>query len=41
MHVISGMVSPLILESGLPLTIVVEPGLKQVEDLGFSRWDQH
>lgn len=35
MHVISGMVSPLVLEAGLPLTIVVESGLKQVEDLGF------
>lgn len=35
MHVISGMVSPLVLESGMPLTIVVESGLKQVEDLGF------
>jgi Ala-tRNA(Pro) deacylase len=35
MHVISGMVSPLVLESGLPLTIVIESGLKQVEDLGF------
>lgn len=35
MHVISGMVSPLILESGLPLTIVVESSLIEVEDLGF------
>lgn len=35
MHVISGMVSPLILETGLPLTIVVESSLKQAEDLGF------